>query len=100
MSGIGGSGLNVAVGDVYGDGNQEIIALTTTQVLVYTQGAGGLTQKASYPVSGTDLLVADTNGDGKAEIYVLAATNYLTNNATVYQLDGSLTLLKDRKSVV
>ena len=93
VSGIGGSGLNVAVGDVYGDGNQEIIALTTTQVLVYTQGAGGLTQKASYPVSGTDLLVADTNGDGKAEIYVLAATNYLTNNATVYQLDGSLTLL-------
>ena len=92
LSGIG-SGLDVAVGDVYGDGNQEIIALTTTQVLVYTYGSAGLTQKASYTVSGTDLLVADTNGDGKAEIYVLAATNYLTNNASVYQLDGSLTLL-------
>jgi hypothetical protein len=90
-SGIG-NGVDVAVGDVYGDGKQEIIALTATQVLVFAQGTTGLTQKASYPVTGTDLLVADTNGDGKAEIYVLAS-GFGSSNATVYQLDGSLTLL-------
>jgi hypothetical protein len=91
ISGIG-NGVDVAVGDVYGDGKQEIIALTTTQVLVFTQGATSLTQKASYSVTGSDLLVADTNGDGKAEIYVLASS-FGSSNATVYQLDGSLTLL-------
>jgi hypothetical protein len=91
MSGLG-SGVDVAVGDVYGDGKQEIIALTTTQVLVFTQSSTGLTQKASYSVTGLDLLVADTNGDGKAEIYVLASS-FGSSNASVYQLDGSLTLL-------
>jgi hypothetical protein len=45
-------GLDVEVGDVYGDGNQEIIALTTTQVLVFTQSSTGLTQKASFSVAG------------------------------------------------
>ena len=88
MSGIG-YGLNVAVGDLYGDGKQEIIALTSTQVLVFTYSSAGLTQTASYSVTGSDLLVADTNGDGKAEIYVLASGS----SASVYQLDGSLTLL-------
>jgi hypothetical protein len=90
LSGIG-NGMDVAVGDVYGDGNQEVIALTTTQVLVFTQSPAGLTQKASYPVTGTELLVADTNGDGKAEIYVLVSS-FGSSNTSVYQLDGSLTL--------
>jgi hypothetical protein len=36
--------------------------------------------------------VADTNGDGKAEIYVLASS-FGSSNTSVYQLDGSLTLL-------
>ena len=89
-----GAGLDVAVGDLYGDGKQEIIALTTTQVVVFTQSASGLTPKASYPVTGTDLLVADTDGDGKAEIYVLAST-IVSSNASIYQLDGSLTLLNN-----
>jgi hypothetical protein len=92
LSGIG-TGVDVAVGDVYGDGKQEIIALTSTQVLVFTQSSAGLTQKASYAVAGSDLLVADTNGDGKAEIYVLANASFGSSNASVYQLDGSLTLL-------
>ena len=91
LSGLG-NGVDVAVGDVYGDGHQEIIVLTTTQVLVFTQSASGVTQKASYSITGTDLLVADTNGDGKAEIYVLASS-FGSSNASVYQLDGSLTLL-------
>ena len=89
-SGLGG-GTDVAVADLHGDGKQEIVALTGSQVLVFTQSAGGITQTASYSVSGTDLLVADTNGDGKAEIYVLSSN--FGANATVYQLDGSLALL-------
>jgi hypothetical protein len=90
VSGLG-NGVDVAVGDVYGDGNQEIVALTSTQLLVFTQGTTGLTQKASYSVTGTDLLMADANGDGKAEIYVLASS-LGSSNASVYQFDGSLTL--------
>ena len=93
VSGLGnGYAVDVAVGDLYGDGNQEIIVLTSTQVLVFTYSSTSVTQKASYAVTGTDLLVADTNGDGKAEIYVLAY-NYASSSASVYQLDGSLTLL-------
>jgi hypothetical protein len=91
MSGIG-AGVDVAVGDVYGDGRQEIVVLTTTQVLVFTQSPTGITQKASYSVTGSDLLVADTKGAGKAEVYVLASS-FGSSNASVYEFDGSLTLL-------
>ena len=41
---VTGYGVNIVSADLYGDGKQEIVALTTQNLLVFTQGAGGLTQ--------------------------------------------------------
>ena len=89
---VQGYGVDVAVADLYGDGKQEIVALTATQVMIFAQVAGGLVQTASYSINGFDLLVADTDGDGKCEIYVLAS-DFLDNIAFVSQFDNSLKLL-------
>lgn len=85
-----GYGVNIVNADLYGDGKQEIVALTTQNFLVFTQGAGGLTQVASASIDGgSDLLVADTDEDGKAEVYVLAHSQDLAHTMLL-QFDNTL----------
>ncbi len=91
-SGIGYA-VDVATGDLNGDGQKEIVVLSASQVAVFTFNGSTVTQAASYSItSGADLLVADTDGDAKAEIYVLKSANGAT---TVYRFNGALAPLSD-----
>jgi len=88
-----GYGVDVAVGDLNGDGHKEIIVLTMTGLKVFTFNGSTVTQAASYSIEGgSDLLVADTDGDGKADIYVLQ-TIFSTNIITLQRFNGALALL-------
>ncbi len=68
-------GLDVATGDVDGDGTEEIIVASgpgsITQVMVYTPAGQLLTNFFPYTekfTKGANVTAADLNGDGRAEI--------------------------------
>ncbi len=66
----------IAVGDVNGDGKNEIVVLGTATVEVFTHAQDQLVPMAKYDAPTNFLLlninVFDTNGDGKSEIIVSA----------------------------
>ncbi len=94
----GGGGVDIAVSDLNGDGDPEIIALSQTIVEVFNHDAvhGGYTLQKSYaqPANGAtnvDLLVADTDGDGAPEIFVLSSSP--GSSKAITRLNSSLSLL-------
>jgi TolB-like protein len=66
----------IGLGDVNGDGTNEIVVLAKREVRVYRRDASDLTLLASYQLGGSleavGVDVANLNGNGVAEIYVTA----------------------------
>jgi hypothetical protein len=90
-----GSGRDVAVADLDGDGIPEIVALSSTNVITHakSQATGAWLETGRYALAGQDLLLADSDGDGKPEIFVLGAT--ASGGATkIFRFDGQLQLLQ------
>jgi len=76
----GRSPLDVAVGDLNGDGRADIVVVASgaSNVLVFTQAAGGTFNAAvTYAVGGDPLavVVADLDGNGRADLAVATAAN-------------------------
>jgi hypothetical protein len=83
-----GVGVDIEVADVDGDGVEEIIALSTTRLVLFEKAVGGPVpwiEAGSVEVSGSDLAVGDCDGDGAPELYVLGVER-------VWRYDGALTL--------
>ena len=81
----------VAIGDLNGDGNQDVIALdiNSTKVSVFlNNGDGTLASKVDYTVGAAPFAAAigDLNGDGKAD---LAVANYNSGNVSVLLNNGT-----------
>jgi hypothetical protein len=95
--------IQVAVGDLHGDGNNEIVVacLGTGQLAVLSMAATAQNDLSSYsvtqclsPASGadlSDLRIVDLNQDGRAD---LVAADFNKNNLWIYlqQKDGTLAL--------
>ncbi|ROR01854.1 FG-GAP-like repeat-containing protein [Desulfosoma caldarium] len=66
--------LSIDVGDVDGDGREELVALTASRVTVYRRVAQGLQNVAEYRAGKLDsfkwLALADVDGDGRLDILV------------------------------
>jgi hypothetical protein len=79
------------VGDVTGDGKNELVLLEGTDVRVYAYDKGGLRQVASHPSSTRDPFtavdVADINGNGRAEIFASRLSD-TTIKSAVLELEG------------
>lgn len=63
----------VSVGDMTGDGLDDLVVQTHAELFIYPTGGGGLgtPQKLTYPVAGTDPyshVLADFNGDGRLDV--------------------------------
>jgi TolB-like protein len=66
--------LGMDIGDLDGDGKQELVAVNYSTVTVYQRQEGGLKSVATYSGDKLDrfvwVAVADVNKDGKSEIFV------------------------------
>ena len=83
----GTSGVQgIDTGDLNGDGKPDIVAMTTSQVLIeFGNGHGGFTAGGSYPMTlggQVEPRVMDVNGDGKADVVAptFTAIQTLLNN--------------------
>lgn len=84
-------GVNVAAGDVNGDGKVEIAVSRqrgTADVTVFNGATGGVMFKlpGTAAASGATVAIGDVNGDGKAEVVVGSAA---ANKSTVRVYDSS-----------
>jgi hypothetical protein len=72
---VGNFPRSIAVGDLNGDGQPDIVVSNqldhTTSVLIAT-GNGAFAPQQQYPVTGSSLAIADLDGDGKPEVLVAA----------------------------
>ena len=68
---IGDSGA-VAVGDVNGDGNLDLVVTTSNAVVILTGAGDGTFQQATFPIGSgaSSVAIADINGDGKADLVI------------------------------
>jgi hypothetical protein len=88
------SAIDVQVADMDADGTPEIIAATSSRVVIYRRGTiPAFVESASLSVqdqnqSITDLLVADTNGDDVPEVFLLAPR--WSYEASIYRLSNQL----------
>ncbi len=66
--------LGMDVGDITGDGETEVVTITTRQVNVYKKQADGLRNIATYSGTLVDqfiwVVVMDVNRDGRSEIFI------------------------------
>ncbi len=85
---FGGAILGMDIGDVNGDKEPELVAVSGSKVTVYKREANGLRALANYTGSNVDnyiwVSVTDLNQDGKAEIHIsnLRKINIVTGNTT------------------
>ena len=84
----------VAVADVDGDGQNEVVLGGDKQIFVYRMGsAGGFQPVAEHPVDRRIHLLgveaADINGNGKAEIFVPARNEKFLPSTFVLEWDGA-----------
>ncbi len=80
------------VGDVNGDGREEVVLGDKTKVFVYRRNGNKLTILKQIAMPGRYRIhainLADLNGDGKKEIYISAADNTRPNSSAVEWRDG------------
>ena len=88
--GIGTPVWGIAIGDVNGDGRNDLVATYSFGVAVFYQNAaGGLDPAVSLNARGGEPVeIADVNRDGRADIVVL--TGALTADVFLQNADGSL----------
>lgn len=90
----------MAVGDVVGDGKNEIVVIGADVVAIYRWDHKNLLPVATYnPGSGSNLLnvgVADINGNGIPEIFVTNRRNNLLQSFVLEYRGGALKVIQDR----
>jgi hypothetical protein len=89
-----GVGVDVAVANIDGDSTPEIIAITTSRVVVYGKSGTTYLERATAAVNAGDLLVADTDGNGDVEIFVLGSGSSYPFTHVVTVFDGQLSLVR------
>jgi len=75
------------IGDVMGDGKNDLVAVTDREVRVFQMREGGLAEMAKYQAPAFHTLitvdVADITGDGLAEIYVVAEAGTMGDTRSI-----------------
>jgi hypothetical protein len=68
---VGGSSA-VAIGDVNGDGNLDLVAITPNAVVILTGAGDGTFQQATFPIDSgaSSVALSDIDGDGKADLVI------------------------------
>ncbi len=79
-------GVEVATGDVNGDGIDEIITSVNDEIVIYERDQ---TVAADFRSNGTHIAAGDVNGDGKDEVLVASASG-LSPMVSVYDGNGNL----------
>jgi hypothetical protein len=92
----GGSAMDMAIGDVDGDGLLDLVALTESFLYIYGRSsvAAPFVELRNVPVSnGAHVLLADADGDGVLEIYVVESYSY-TGESILRAYDPALQSLR------
>lgn len=86
-----GTGSDLAVADLDGDGVTEMIALTGTQMVVFAKSkvTGNYLESNRVSVNAQFLLVADMDGDGLYEVFALGSDSD-SGPSTVFRFDATL----------
>lgn len=97
---IGLETLDFNIGDVDGDGEQDLVILARKSLEVYRYDQGRFTRKFSQPLPGylhyLALSLVDANKNGVPELYVGASNGNLASSAIWEWQDGKLLCLEDR----
>jgi hypothetical protein len=67
-----GDSAAMAVGDVNGDGNLDLVVATTAAVVILTGAGDGTFQQATFPIGSgaSSVALADLDGDGNADLVI------------------------------
>ncbi|MFQ5608354.1 MAG: FG-GAP-like repeat-containing protein, partial [Candidatus Zixiibacteriota bacterium] len=86
----GGRPWMLAVGDVNGDGNVDVVSANSTSnnaAVIFGDGAGGMSAATTYPTGAFTLAIdlGDIDGDGDLD---LVTSNFSGNDWALYENDG------------